>query len=95
MPSAICYEQIAPGRWSEYFCLVNPTCQVSSEEEASSAAEADLAGAFALRGQGESDQNVAELLRGKGYVRVEGFRGAKVAAEPSASPNGGPATQPC
>ena len=91
MPSAICYEQIAPGRWSDHFCLVNPTCPVSSEDEASSAAEADLAGAFASKSQGGSDQNVAEFLRGKGYVRVDGFRRAKEAPESGAPPNGGPA----
>ncbi len=81
MPSAICYEQIAPGSWSEFFCLVDPTCPLSSEDEASSAAEADLAEAFALKRHDGSDQDVAECLRGKGYVRVGGFRRAKEAAE--------------
>lgn len=77
MPSVICHEQIAPDRWVDYFCLVNPTCQTGSEDEASSIAETDLEGAFALRSQGGSDQDIAGFLRGKGYVRVDGFRRAE------------------
>ena len=92
MPSALCYEQIAPGRWREHFCLVNPRGLVSSEDEASSVAEADLRGAFTIKSQGGSDSKVAEFLRGKGYVRVDGFRRAEEAAEPSTPPSGGPAT---
>jgi hypothetical protein len=80
VPSAICYEQIAPGRWNDCFCLVKPTCHMRSEDEASSVAETDLAEAFALRSQGGSDQDVAGFLRGKGYVRVDGFRRAEETA---------------
>ena len=54
MPSALCYEQIAVGQWSEYFCLVNPTCQVENEDEASATAEAPMLPVGA--GLGEADR---------------------------------------
>ena len=77
MPSAICYEQTAPAQWSEYFCLVNPTCCTPLEDEASATAESDLKEAFAARNDGGSDREVAEVLRQRGYVKVDGVRRAQ------------------
>src|SRR6187402_3135184 len=71
MPSAICYEQIDGGQWSEHFCLVNPTCRVENEDEASAAAEADFREAFATKTRGGSDIEIAEHLKRKGYVTVD------------------------
>jgi hypothetical protein len=72
-----CYEQISPGKWSEHFCLVNLTCQVGDEEEASAVAEADLHEASAIKSQAGLDSAFAVCLKKKGYVKVDGFRRAK------------------
>jgi len=77
MPSAICYEQIAPGKWSEHFCLVNLTCHVDDEDEASAVAEADLHEASAVKTRAGLDSAFALYLKKKGYVKVDGFRRAK------------------
>lgn len=77
MPSAICYEQIAAGQWSEYFCLVNPTCRLEDQDEASATAEADFREAFAAKTQAGGDSEIAEYLKRKGYVRVDEFRRAR------------------
>ncbi len=77
MPSALCYRSNGPERWVEHFCLVNPTCPVSTEDEASAAAGADLEGAFALKADGGSTEEFAEFLRRKGYIRVDGFQRAR------------------
>ena len=76
MPSALCYKRATAERWIEHFCLVNPKCHVTTEDEASATAQADLQGAFAVKAQGGSDQEVAEFLRSKSYVGVDGFRRA-------------------
>jgi len=77
MPSAICYEQIAADQWSEHFCLVNPTCRVEDEDEASATAEADFREAFATKTRAGGDIEIAEYLKRKGYVTVDGFRRAR------------------
>jgi hypothetical protein len=77
MPSAICYEQIATGQGSECFCLVNPTCRVEDEDEASAKAEADFREAFAAKARAGGDSEIAEYLKRKGYVIVDGFRRAR------------------
>lgn len=89
MPSAICYRQSGTMEWSEHFCLVNPSCPMNSEDEASGAAEADLVGAFALKSQGGSDGDVAEFLRNKGYVKVDDFRRAAEEGVPNKKGCGG------
>ncbi len=76
MPSAICYEQVSPGEWSEHFCLVNPTACFEQEDDASKAAEAELNEAFAIKSRSGSDAELALFLKSKGYVRVDGFRRA-------------------
>ncbi len=76
MPSALCYEQIAAGQWSEHFCLVNPTCRVESEDEASAMAEADFREAFSTKTRAGGEIGIAEDLKRKGYVTVDGFRRA-------------------
>jgi hypothetical protein len=76
MPSALCYQRASAEQWIEHFCLVNPTCHVTTEEEASAAAKEDLDGAFAVKAHGGSDKEVAEFLRSKGYVNVDGFQRA-------------------
>ena len=76
MPSALCYQEAAAEQWVEHFCLVNPICPVSTEEKAVAVAVADLQGAFAVKAQGGADKDVAEFLRRKGYVSVNGFRRA-------------------
>ena len=77
MPSALCYQQASPDQWVEHFCLVNPTCHLTTEDDASAAAKADLDGAFEVKAQGAgSDKDVAEFLRSKGYVSVDGFQRA-------------------
>src|SRR5438045_2637009 len=65
MPSALCYQRTSAEQWVEHFCLVNPTCHVTTEEEASAAAQRDLDGAFAVKAQGGSDREVAEFLRSR------------------------------
>ena len=77
MPSAICYEQIAPGQWSEHFCLVNPTHPVDDEDEASAIAEADFREAFAAKVRTGEDTQLAVHLKKKGYVTLDGFRIAR------------------
>jgi hypothetical protein len=77
MPSAMCYEQIAPDEWREYFCLVNPEQLVASEDDASEAAEQDLAVAFAIKSRGGSDEELASILRDRGYVSMSEFRTVK------------------
>lgn len=77
MPSAICYEQIVAGQWNEHFCLVNPTCRVEDEDEASATAEADFREAFAAKTHAGGDSEIAEYLKRKGYVTVDGFRRAR------------------
>jgi hypothetical protein len=77
MPSAICYEQFAPDKWRDHFCLVNPTRCFDTEDEASAQAEADLNDASALKSPGGSDADFAMCLKQKGYVKVEDFQRAK------------------
>ena len=77
IPSAICYEQIAPDKWRDHFCLVNPTQFFDAEDEASAQAEADLNDAGALKSAGGSDADFAMSLKQKGYVKVEDFQRAK------------------
>ena len=77
MPSAICYEQTAPGQWREHFCLVNPECHMDEEDAASATAEADLQEAFAAKNLAGTDSELALSLVKKGYVKVDGFRRAK------------------
>ena len=76
MPSALCYQQTTDSRWVEHFCLVNPACHGNTEEQAAAIAEADLKGAFEIKSQGGSDSKVADFLRSKGYLNVEGFQRA-------------------
>lgn len=73
VPSAICYEQIAPDEWKEHFCLVNPTESFDNEDYASTRSKDDLDEAFALG----SDASLAACLKDKGYVKVEDFRRAQ------------------
>ena len=77
MPSAICHEQIAPGEWCEYFCLVNPTTFFDEEEAAAICAETDLNAAAAAKSSGGTDTDFAMSLRDKGYVKLDDFRRAK------------------
>ena len=77
MPSAICYEQVAPDKWREHFCLVNPTRIVDQEDEASATAEADLREASDAKKRSGQDSEFALSLRKKGYVTVDGFRRAR------------------
>ena len=77
MPSALCYKQIAIDQWSEHFCLVNPTCLVENEDEASAAAEADFQEAFATKPGAGGEIEIAECLKRKGYVAVDGYRRAR------------------
>ena len=77
MPSAICYEQVGPGEWSEHFCLVNPTRCFEDEGEASQTAEADLHEAFAVKSRTGADAELALCLKSKGYLRVDDFQRAK------------------
>ena len=77
LPSAICYQQVAPGQWNDYFCLVNPTCHFANEDDASAMAEADLAEASAVKCREGSDAVFAMALKNKGYVKVEDFQRAK------------------
>jgi hypothetical protein len=77
MPSAICYEQVSPGEWSEHFCLVNLTSCFEDEDEALKTAEADLNAAFAVKSRTGSDAALALFLKNKGYLSVDGFRRAR------------------
>ena len=76
MPSAICYRQAAHEQWVEHFCLVRRTPVMTTADEASAVAEADIEAALEVKQQGGSDRDVAEYLRVRGYVRVEDFRRA-------------------
>ena|SRR5437879_4066047 len=76
MPSAICYEQVAPSQWDEYFCLVNVGCRFETENEASVMAEADLSEASAAKSASGSDAEFALSLKNKGYIKVDAFRRA-------------------
>jgi hypothetical protein len=49
---------------------------LSTEDAASETANADLQGAFAVKAETGSDQELAAFLRSKGYVSVDGFRRA-------------------
>ncbi len=76
VPSAICYEQIAPGEWRDHFCLVNPSHCFDEEDEASAHAETDLNAAAGLKSTGGSDADFAMSLKDKGYVKVDDFERA-------------------
>ncbi len=86
MPSALCYEQVAPGQWKEHFCLVNPACCLACEDEASARAKADLDEAFAAQSRGGTDREVAMILRNRGYQQVEDFRRADTGAADDSIP---------
>jgi hypothetical protein len=73
VPSIICHEQVAPSQWRDHFCLVNPTQLFDGQDAASARAEADLNAAFAVKGAGGSDADVAMSLRDKAYVQVDDF----------------------
>ena len=77
VPSAICYEQIAPDEWRDHFCLVNPAHCFDEEDDASAHAQSDLNAATALKSAGGSDADFAMSLKDKGYVKVEDFQRAK------------------
>jgi len=77
MPSALCHEQISPGEWREYFCLVNPTSLFDDEDDASARAEADLNAAAGAKSKGGTDADFAMSLRDKGYVKLDGFQFAR------------------
>lgn len=49
---------------------------MTSEDEATAIATADLDEAFQLKGKSGSDGDVAECLQSKGYVTVNDFRRA-------------------
>ncbi len=49
---------------------------MTSEDEATAIATADLDEAFQFKAQSGSDVDVAECLRKKGYVTVDDFRRA-------------------
>jgi len=77
MPSAICHEQTAHGKWREHFCLVNPAALFDGEDEAATQAEAGLNAAAAAKAAGGTDADFAMSLREKGYVQLDDFRHAK------------------
>jgi len=76
MPSALCYKRTALGQWQEYFCLVNPTQRLEKEDDATLLAESDLNEAFSAKTGGGSDLDLAEILRNKGYVKIDDFQRA-------------------
>ena len=78
MPSALCYEQVAPDQWKEHFCLVNPGACADTEEEACALATTDLNEALAAKNRGEAEAGFALVLKTKGYVKVDGFQRARV-----------------
>lgn len=76
MPSALCYEQVAPGQWDEHFCLVNPACCFEQEEQACNLAKADLNEAAAAKSADGSNAAFALVLKDKGYIKLDQFRRA-------------------
>ena len=76
MPSALCYRQTSSENWQEHFCLVNPTQCFEIEDEATSLAELDLNEAFSVKANSGSDFDLAEVLKNKGYVKIDDFQRA-------------------
>lgn len=74
VPSIACLKQVRPDEWEYHFVLVRPEDSHTQEETAVAEATRDLDGAFARRSQGLGDVAVAQALKSKGYVSVEGFQ---------------------
>ena len=77
LPSAICHEQIAPGKWRDYFCLVKLEQSYGTADEASAQAAADLSEAASHRSDLEPDIDFAMMLKHMGYIKVEPFQRAE------------------
>jgi hypothetical protein len=74
VPSIACLQQTQPDEWEYYFVLVKPHQIYDRETEAVVEAEGDLQAAFSQREKTGSDFTVAENLRAKGYLKVDGFK---------------------
>jgi hypothetical protein len=74
MPSILCYQQLGPDLWTEYFCLVKPDAILEDEDAAAAIAEKHVEGAHAARADGGSPQDFALSLRHEGYKSVSDFR---------------------
>jgi len=74
LPSIACLKQVNVDEWEYHFVLARPDEGYPVEDEAIAAAESNLEDAFKDRDLHGSDFAVAEYLRGKGYLRVRGFK---------------------
>jgi len=73
VPSILCQKRMSEMEWRDHFVLVNPNALHEGHNSAVTAAEADLAEAFAVKQTGGTDADMAIRLRSKGYVTVTGF----------------------
>ncbi len=74
LPSVACFKHVNVDEWEYHFVLVRPDEGYPVEDEAVTVAESNLEDAFLDRELRGSDFAVAEYLRGKGYLRVRGFK---------------------
>lgn len=73
MPSISCLKEIGDSRWEYHFVLVREA-EPSDPGHAYAVAAADLDDAFARRANSNSDEDVALLLKERGYVAVHNFQ---------------------
>ncbi|OGV69849.1 MAG: hypothetical protein A3K19_29035 [Lentisphaerae bacterium RIFOXYB12_FULL_65_16] len=73
-PSLLCYKEVSPDTWEEYFCLAKSDTVVDDEDSATAMATEHLNAAFAVQDAGGSAADFALSLRHAGYKNVEGFR---------------------
>jgi hypothetical protein len=76
MPSALCYKRAGGDQWLEHFCLVNPLQCYDDEDEATSKAKSDLNEAFGAKASGGSDNDLAMVLKDRGYIKIDDFQHA-------------------
>jgi hypothetical protein len=74
LPAIACLQQVRPGEWEYYYVLVKPRRVHVRERYAIREAEEDVYVAFQQRERTGSEIAVAESLRAKGYLSVNGFQ---------------------
>ncbi|HME71195.1 MAG TPA: SEC-C metal-binding domain-containing protein [Myxococcota bacterium] len=68
-----CLKQVRPDEWLYHFVLANPDAVFEDEQTAADVAAQHLDAAFAVKRRTGSDAALAEFLKRKGYLSVDGF----------------------
>ena len=73
MPSIACLKSVGNNEWTYYFVLVRSNEVVEEEGQATALAGEDLSAAFNVKDNGGTDDDVAMILKEKGYESVDDY----------------------